>query len=164
MKSTFYLFCMLLCYFFPIYCVYSRYKQDVKSVSFLIGQEQKIILFSMFVMEIFTLFYECSDKTSFVSLVCIYFLYLGLYGLICIPESYSFHYIFAGIAFLAILIYMSYVSFYLQKSFFLRILLSIQYFMVICIFLFFYDSWFFLFEVGYIVTFACFYLVYHFLS
>ena len=170
MKSAFYLASFYCFYVLNIYCVYSRYRDSihrgdhVKSISFLIGQKQKTIFFLTMGMEMSTLLYECSDNTSLFSLISIYFLYLGMYGLICIKESNPVHYIFAGITFVAIFVYMSHAAWYLQKSYILNILLYIQYIIIVCLGLYFFDSSFFLYEVGYLLIFSLFYLVHQWLG
>lgn len=102
------LFCMLLCYSIPLVYVYSNYYSNT-SLSNIICDENitNVIFGSMTMMSVFTLYYEyLSDNIT--SLGIIGLLFIGIYGVILLPECNPLHYVFAVLCFLSILGFMIY--------------------------------------------------------
>ena len=83
---------MILCYLSPILFVYYNYNSNT-SVSNIICDNncKNYILFFMLLMGIGTLLYEFERNDVYSQLfICI--LLFGIYGLICINETYTIHY------------------------------------------------------------------------
>jgi hypothetical protein len=106
-KKHFILLFMLLAYVVPIAYVFFAYGGANHSVSQIICSEscQHIILLSMAVMGWFTLWYEY-ERGDIISMKYISLLLVGLYGLLCLDESYTLHYLFATCVFASILGFM----------------------------------------------------------
>jgi len=97
---------MILCYLLPILFVFYNYNCN-NSLSNIICDAncKQYILFFMFLMGIGTLLYEI-ERNDIYSQIIIGILLIGIYGLIYVNETYTIHYIFAYIVFIAILFFM----------------------------------------------------------
>ena len=117
---------------------------------------------SMGVMGIFTILYEI-HRDEIWSLFAIILLLIGIFGVIFIPEIDNTHYIFAGIAFLSILLFMIYHSFYSKKICSdVKILLYSQIlFAIITIIGVIHDKPIFIFEALFLLNFAVYYFILH---
>lgn len=121
-----------------------------------------VIAMSMGVMGIFTILYEI-HRDEIWSLFTIILLLIGIFGVISIPEIDNTHYIFAGIAFLSILLFMIYHSFYSKKICSdVKILLYSQIlFAIITIIGVIHDKPIFIFEALFLLNFAVYYVILH---
>ena len=117
----------------------------------------------MGVMGIFTLLYEI-HRDEIWSLLAIILLLIGIFGVIFIPETDNTHYIFASTAFLSILLFMIYHTFYSRKICSdVKILLYSQIlFAIITIIGVIHDTPIFLFEVLFLFNFAVYYIYLHY--
>ena len=154
------LICMLLSYSVPILCVYFNYFNN-KSVSNLISDKNcnnRIFIF-MIIMGFFTILYELQREDN-KSLLIISLLLLGIYGIININETNSYHYLFAIIIFLSIISFMIH-HYNVTKCNTLLFLLCIQIITFLMILLLFGKELFFPCQVLYILNFAIYYLYLH---
>jgi hypothetical protein len=154
---------MIGCYLLPILMVCYQYQSN-PSVSNIICDEtcKDSILFFMGLMGLGTLLYEW-ERNDRYSQVCICILLIGLYGLICINETHTMHFVFAFFVFTAILCFMIRHC-YLTDS---NIILSSSLFFQILVLLFVIthmDETIFYPEVIYILNFAFYYLYLHAIS
>ena len=197
MNSTFVLGCMLLAYIFPIAFVYYKYNAQAqetasRSISSIITstepflsfvprsstsaatataappvfQTRHFIALCMLIMAGFTVLYEYQRQRW--SLAAIIVLLCGIFGVIFIPEQNHTHYIFAAVAFFAIVGFMIGHTFHHNKSIDthdnLRMLLYAQIlFMVITVIGVIQDTAIFAIEALFLLNFAIFYLYLHFL-
>ena len=153
---------MIICYLLPIFFVYYNYNSN-NSVSSIICDNncKNYILFFMFLMGIGTLLYEL-ERGDMYSQIIICVLLIGIYGLIYINETQSFHYFFAFLVFIAILFfmirqcYLTHCNRILLTSLCLEILTLI--FIIINI-----NENIFYGEIIYILNFAFYYLYLHFI-
>ena len=97
---------MILCYLSPILFVYYNYNSNT-SVSNIICDNncKNYILFFMLLMGIGTILYEF-ERNDVYSQLFIFILLFGIYGLICMNETYTIHYFFAFLVFISILSFM----------------------------------------------------------
>lgn len=154
------LLCMLLSYSFPICYIYLKYL-DNKSVSSIICNEDnknKILAF-MIIMGIFTILYEMKRHDP-ISLSVIVLLLLGIYGSINVNEKNKFHYLFATIGFLSIIVFMIHHSRKIKNNV-LALSLYIQFMLLFATIIYFGKKAFFTVEVFYILNFAIYYLYLH---
>ena len=154
---------MIGCYILPILIVCYQYQSN-PSISNIICDDtcKDSILFFMGLMGVGTILYEW-ERNDRYSQVCIGILLIGLYGLICINESHSVHYLFAFFVFTAILCFMIRHCYLTTCD---RIL-SISLFFEILILLFILiniNQTIFYPEVIYILNFAFYYLYLHTIS
>lgn len=156
------LLCMCITYMVAIYHVVIHYKEN-GSISNIIGDEKcnQIVLPSMALMGIGTMLYEYNrnDKGCFFF---IFWLLVGIYGVLFFEETTIPHYGFAGLVFSSIIGFMIYNcdkkrDFYLFFMLFFQILFFL--FTVCSHFLF---SHIFYGETFMILQFAVFYLYLHF--
>lgn len=125
MNQTILLTFMLLAYIAPVAFVYYKYNSATvtatgtatKSISSIITSKEPFLDFAplfqtryfiaacMFVMSVFTIFYEYQRQGW--SLCAIIILLVGIFGVIFIPEHDSTHYVFAAAAFFAIVGFMT---------------------------------------------------------
>ena len=103
---------MLISYSAPIFYIYNEYNAETnKSISSIITSDtaRPVILGSMIVMAIFTCMYEYNreiytyDKGYIIS---VFFILIGIFGVICIPESNYIHYIFGATVFFSMIAFM----------------------------------------------------------
>lgn len=165
--SNFLLLMMLLSYLIPIIYIFYYYSsKENQSVSSIINSEkcQKYIFTSMIIMGVFTILYEINRGCNF-SLCFISSILFGIYGVILIKENKKIHYLFAGLVFVGILLFMGmncYKHCYNDKNEFLKLSLYIQF--ILCIVLVVsMDKDIFWFEILLIINFAIFYLYLHYL-
>lgn len=153
------LFCMCISYCIPIIYVYSNYSSN-NSVSSIICNENvtTVILYSMSMMAIFTLYYELL-RNNIISMIFIILLFVGIYGVILIPEHNYVHYIFAFLCFLSILGFMiQYCC--LLHNYILYILTTLIIWVSLWILFTFYENIFYG-EISFLLIFAVFYLYLH---
>jgi len=161
MERNHLLACMLGSYLIPIVIVFILYQNNPSISSIICNDKNKaVILISMIIMGIFTLLYENQRKCQ-LSMYIIVFLLIGIYGVICKPETDANHIIFAYISFVSICIFMIYHC-YATSNKVLYILLALQVALVGCIYL--YPNHFFMMEVGLLFGFAIFYLYLHYIE
>jgi len=122
-----------------------------------------VIATSMGVMGLFTILYELY-RDEIWSLFAIILLLIGIFGVIFIPETDNTHYIFACTAFLSILLFMIYHSFYSKKICSdVKILLYSQIlFAIITIIGVIHDKPIFIFEALFLFNFAVYYIYLHY--
>ncbi len=201
MNQNYILLVMLISYFVPIAFVYYNYNRyGAKSISSIITSEEPLFilnnedggggiinLFStnllqtrhliagcMFIMALFTIFYEYRRCKMYMnsrlwSLFAIIVLLVGIFGVIYIPETNSLHYLFGGAAFIAIIGFMVGHTYYHYGhsghtiSANLRIILYIQIlFMAITLIYLLQGMHIFTIEALFLANFAVFYLYIHF--
>lgn len=135
--SNFLLSMMLLSYSIPIIYVYRNYSYKNESVSSIITSDecQRLILVGMIIMGIFTVLYElnrnivniCAKRYSIIS---IFGVLIGIYGVILIKEEKVIHYIFASLVFLSIIGFMfthcwyNFCNNFLNFSFYIQIVFT----------------------------------------
>ena len=151
---------MIGCYVFPILMVIYQYQSN-PSVSNIICDEtcKNAILFFMGLMGVGTLLYEW-ERNDRYSQVCICVLLIGLYGLICVNESNSIHYVFAFLVFTAILCFMI-RHYYITGNMVLAASLLVQILVLLFVVSNMNETIFYP-EVIYILNFAFYYLYLHF--
>lgn len=154
---------MLIIYLIPILFIYYHFNNNI-SISNIIHDEKckSIILYSMVAFCLLVLLYE-KERNDYYSAIIISLIIIGIFGVIFIEENQNWHYFFASIVFLSILIFMFYhlklyknnkilfILFILQIIFFFLILINIQ-------------KNIFFSEALYILNFALFYIYIHFLD
>ena len=180
MNPTTILTFMLLAYFAPIAFVYYKYNTGVpRSISSIITSQEPFfndiaplfqtryfIAACMFVMSVFTVFYEYQRQGW--SLCAIIILLVGIFGVIFIPEHDSTHYVFAAAAFFAIVGFMTGHTFCAGTATdnihdILRILLYAQFlFMLVTVIGVLQDAAIFAVEALFLANFAVFYLYLHY--
>ena len=161
MNQNYLLLFMIVCYLIPIYYVYFYYECN-HSVSNIICNDnyKKTILFFMLLMGVGTIFYELERNDSFsVILICV--LLLGIYGLICINEHNTIHYVFAFLVFISILVFMIRHC-YLTNNSILSLSLFVEVFLLLYIIMRLNNNMFYG-EVFYILNFAFYYIYLHFI-
>lgn len=191
MNQTTILCIMLLAYVAPVTFVYYKYKLTEqsatcsRSISSIITSEEPffsditalfqtryVIALCMFIMSAFTLLYEyqrCVENLNsrMWSLASIAILLIGIFGVIFIPEHDSTHYVFAGVAFIAIIGFMAGHTFCTGADTdihdILRILLYAQFlFMLVTVMGVLQDTSIFAIESLFLANFAVFYLYLHY--
>ena len=162
MNKNYLLIFMIFCYSIPIFLVCSNYKCN-NSVSNIICDKncKYIILFSMILMGIGTIYYEIV-RADIYSIILISFILVGIYGLIIINEYNKIHYIFATIVFICIFLFMMRHCMLLKCNKILFGSLILQLLLILLIVKNI-DKNIFYSEVFYILNFAFFYLYLHFL-
>ena len=165
-NKNIFLLCMMTTFIFSVFYIYINYSQNNSISSIICNEECKnIILISMIIMSIFTILYELERKDN-ISLLIMIFLLVGLYGVINIKEEKNIHYVFAGIVFISMIVFMVkhlFINNNLTNNNLLFIILLFQAVLLIITFinLNIHNNIFFL-EVFYIVNFAVFYILLHF--
>jgi uncharacterized membrane protein YozB (DUF420 family) len=112
-------------------------------------------------MGVGTVLYEL-DRNDVVSLVLILLLLFGIYGVICIHEENSMHYLFASIVFISILSFM-FRNCQKDKRFILSAQTVAQFFLLVYLVANIRGNIFYG-EVVYIMNFAVYYLYLHFVT
>ncbi len=108
MKLTILLSSMFLSYLLPIGCVgyyYDPEKNDSISSILNMPECQMTILAGMVAMGCFTLWYEW-ERGSIPSFITILFVLIGIYGVILIKENTIIHYLFGGLIFFGMIVFM----------------------------------------------------------
>lgn len=156
---------MLLSYAIPIFLVYTDTNSKTSSVSSIINSTKNnyTILFCMTLMGFFTLLYEYYRNKRF-SLSIVAIILIGIYGVIMINEKNNWHYVFAIITFVFILIFMAFHC-YLTKNILLILLFIIQILLslILCLLLYL-RSHFYKIQVYLIINFAIFFMFLHIIS
>lgn len=159
-----YLLCfMILCYLIPIYYVYYYYNSN-NSVSNIICNEncKYHIIFFMLLMGLGTILYELERGDNF-SMYVICLLLIGIYGLICIDENNTLHYVFAFAVFLSIMGFMVRHCYFFSCNNVLLSSLLLEILLLVFIGVKLNENIFYV-EVIYILNFAFFYLYLHYLQ
>ena len=154
---------MITCYLVPICYVYFTYNSNTSVSNIICNDDCKhYILFFMLLMGIGTLLYEFERNDTY-SQIAISILLIGIYGLIYVNEKNKIHYIFAGLAFMAILFFMIRHCYVIGCN---SILLSslILEILVLFIILSNINENIFYGEIVYILNFAFYYLYLHFIE
>ena len=154
---------MILCYLSPILFVYYNYNSNT-SVSNIICDNncKNYILFFMLLMGIGTLLYEFERNDVYSQLfICI--LLFGIYGLICINETYTIHYFFAFLVFISILSFMIRHCYLTDCDNILLSSLCLEFLMLFFIIIHINENIFYG-EIIYILNFAFYYLYLHFIQ
>ena len=121
---------MCIAYGITIYFVYKAYINNYSISSIVCDNEcNKFIITSMSIMCFFTMLYELYRNESYVTLLSIMFLIIGIMGVLHSNEKEMRHFIYATIVFVSILVFMFYMSYIynyliLQISFYLQITLT----------------------------------------
>jgi hypothetical protein len=154
---------MILCYLSPILFVYYNYNSNT-SVSNIICDNncKNYILFFMILMGIGTLLYEF-ERNDVYSQLFIFILLFGIYGLICINETYTIHYFFAFLVFISILSFMIRHCYSKHCDSILLSSLCFEFFMFFFIMIHINENIFYG-EIIYILNFAFYYLYLHFIQ
>ena len=185
MNQTILLTFMLLAYIAPVAFVYYKYNSatvtatGTRSISSIITSHEPFLDFAplfqtryfisacMFVMSVFTIFYEYQRQGW--SLCAIIILLVGIFGVIYVPEHDPTHYVFAAAAFFAITGFMTGHTFCVSISAdadirdILRILLYAQFlFMLVTVIGVLQDAAIFAIEALFLANFAVFYLYLHY--
>jgi hypothetical protein len=151
---------LVLCYLVLTYYVYSNYNSNSSVSNIVCNSTCKYnILFFMFLMGIGTVLYEL-QRNDLYSIICICIILFGIFGLVCVNETNTLHYMFASFVFIAILGFMARYC-YLTNN---KILISSFVFEII-LFVFVLQNInesIFWWEIAYIMNFACYYLYLHF--
>jgi len=154
---------MILCYLLPIMFVCYYYTSN-NSVSNVICDNKckHYILVFMFLMGIGTILYELerNDKYSQI-IICL--LLIGIYGLIYFNETYTIHYYFAFLVFIAILFFMIRHCYLTNFNLILMSSLYLEFFTLFYILTNINDNIFYG-EIIYILNFAFYYLYLHFIQ
>ena len=153
---------MIMVYLIPIIYVYCNFR-DNKSVSSIICDDKcrGNILFFMGIMGLLTIIYELERKDN-VTFLLIISLLVGIYGVMRTEESGKIHYIYAGIVFLSIFVFMA-RNCWQNGCFFLYFLLFIQFLMLISTIININNDIFYQ-EVLFLLNFAIFYLYLHYIG
>ena len=154
---------MITCYLVPICYVYFTYNSNTSVSNIICNDDCKhYILFFMLLMGIGTLLYEFERNDTY-SKIAIGILLIGIYGLIYVNETNTMHYIFASLAFMAILFFMIRHCYVIGCN---SILLSslILEILVLFIILSNINENIFYGEIVYILNFAFYYLYLHFIE
>jgi hypothetical protein len=160
--NNFLLFLMLSFYLFPIIYVYMYYDNNPSISNIISNDDSKyIILFFMILMGITTILYEYK-RNDIYSIVIISILLVSIYILIYFTEDHIFHYIFASIAFISILLFMirHCRRECNQNCYILYMLLFIQVLLLLLLIIN-KDDTIFLYETLYLLNFAIFYFYIH---
>ncbi len=155
---------LLLMIFFYISCyIYIGSSKGANSISSLICDEDKkyIIMALMSFMGLFTLMYEILRK-DYITLILIYLILFGIFGLLNFNEEHIEHYIYAGLVFISILLFM-YRILYIYGPYIVLIISLVIQLILLYILSKFNDNILYV-ELGYILNFAFFYLYTHFLD
>ena len=154
---------MILCYLLPIMIVYYNYTSN-NSVSNIICNNncKHYILFFMFLMGIGTLLYEL-ERNDIYSQIIICVLLIGIYGLVYVNESYTLHYYFASMVFIAIIIFMIRQCYLTDCNVILLSSLCLEIITLIFIIININKNIFYG-EIIYILNFALYYLYLHFIQ
>jgi len=158
-----YLSCMIICYIIPILIISYIYNENPTLSNILCNNKCQSQTFIGFLIAffIFTILYE-NERNDPFSLYYILVLIASIIGLIYYDESNTVHYIFAGIAFIAILSFMIY-HIPQSKSPLLHysLILQIGLFIYILFHVYYREPIIFRSEVLYIANFAAYYLILH---
>jgi membrane-bound ClpP family serine protease len=156
---------MVLSYLLPIGCVGYHYQSEKNnSVSSVLNMPecQMPILLGMISMGTFTLWYEW-ERGSLLSFLTILSVLIGIYGVILIEENTVVHYVFGGLIFFGMILFM---VIHCSKSptifgsiFVIHIILSI-----ILIIQCFCNTDIFVSEVALVMSFAIYYLYLHYVE
>ena len=162
MDKNILLFIMIFFYLLPIYYVYLNYNSN-KSVSNIICDDncKNYILFFMVFMGIFTLLYELERNDNY-SILLVGILLIGIYGLICVNETNTIHYVFAILVFIVILLFMFWHCYLTDCNIILLFSLFLEIFILLIIIMNIFGDIFYA-EIIYILNFAFYYLSLHFI-
>jgi hypothetical membrane protein len=165
MSKNLLLLIALVIYLIPIIYIYIFYDNN-NSISSIISDEKSkyIILFFMLLMGLAIILYE-HNRNNIYSLVTISILLLSIYGLIYFNEGHVYHCIFSCIAFFSIILFMCIIciNINIKNSNILPILLLIEIILFIFILKEYNNGSIFLYETFYLLNFAIFYLLVHFI-
>jgi hypothetical protein len=152
---------MILIYMYVIYKVYTFYTITDGSISSIIKNEEcnQVVFVNMILMGIVTLFYELLRYDIF-SFISIYFLLIGIYGVIIYEHTYAIHFVYCFIVFISILVFM-YNHCYKKNHTILYLLLYLQQILCASIFL---QSNIMNCEIYLLANFAVFYIYLHFID
>jgi hypothetical protein len=152
---------MILIYIYVIYKVSSYYITTDGSISSIIKNEEcnQIVFVNMIFMGIVTLFYELLryDICSFIS---IFFLLIGIYGVIIYEHTNIIHFVYSFIVFISILVFM-YNHCYIKNHIILYLLLYLQQILCAAVFL---QTNIMSCEIYLLGNFAIFYIYLHFID
>ena len=152
---------MILIYIYVIYNVYTYYSISDGSISSIIKNKDcnQVVFVNMFLMGIITIFYEFfrCDICSFIS---IFFLLIGIYGVIIYEHTIKIHYLYCFIVFISILVFM-YNHCYKKNHIILYLLLCIQ--QILCLITFL-QSNIINCEIYLLANFAVYYIYLHFID
>lgn len=185
MNQTILLTFMIFAYIAPVAFVYYKYNSatvtatGTRSISSIITSHEPFLDFAplfqtryfisacMFVMSVFTIFYEYQRQGW--SLCAIIILLVGIFGVIYVPEHDPIHYVFAATTFFAIVGFMTGHTFCASANTdtdirdILRILLYAQFlFMLVTVIGVLQDAAIFAIEALFLANFAVFYLYLHY--
>ena len=160
MNKNILLFLMIIAYSIPISYVCFYYNCNC-SITHIISDNIVIFVFMIF-MGLFTILYEI-ERNDFYSLFFISLLLIGIYGVILYNSNHSFHYYFAYLCFISMLLFMIYNSFVIYDSF-LFLLLLLECILLILLFIKYNNDEFIHIESVYITLFAIFYIYLHVIS
>ena len=154
---------MIACYLVPISLVIYNYQSN-PSVSNLICDDtcKNTITYVMVLMGGGAVLYEW-ERGDPVSMVIIAILLVGIYGLIRITETDPTHFVFAYLAFAAIMVFMARHSYLHRNNWVLWSSLGVEILALLVIVAYMNTNNIFLGEIVYILNFAFFYLYLHFL-
>jgi hypothetical protein len=154
---------MILCYLLPILLVFYNYNCN-NSLSNIICDTncKQYILFFMFLMGIGTLLYEI-ERNDIYSQIIIGILLIGIYGLIYVNETYTIHYFFAYVVFIAIVFFMIRHCYLTDCNIILLLSLCFGIFTLLHIVINMNQKIFYC-EIVYILNFAFFYIYLHFIQ
>lgn len=153
---------MILCYLSPIMLVYYNYTSNSSVSNIICNNNCKYyIMFCMVFMGIGTILYE-SERDDKYSQIIMCALLFGIYGLIYINETYTIHYLFAAVVFIAILFFMGRHCYLHNCDIILLLTLWLEILTLFFIIINFNDDIFYG-EIVYILNFAFFYLYLHFI-
>lgn len=161
MNKNILLSCMIGLYLLPILYVLFSYNLTNHSICSIICNDtaKYYIFFFMGLMGIFSLLYEI-ERDDIFSIIFIYEIVIGIYGIILINETYAIHYVFAFIIFLSILFFMI-RQYFLVGNTILLISLIFQFITLLYIIKNIYKNIFYG-EIIYVLNFAFYYLYLHF--
>jgi len=152
---------MITIYLYVIYNVYNYYTINDGSISSIIKNEEcnKIVFTNMTIMSIITIFYELLRYDIF-SFFSIFFVLVGIYGVIIYEHTNSIHFVYCFIVFISILVFM-YNHCYKKKHVLLYLSLYIQQILCAAVFL---QTNIINCEIYLLANFAFFYIYLHFVK
>ena len=152
---------MIFVYTYVIYKVNTFYSINDGSISSILKNEDcnKVVFFYMILMCTITIFYELFrfDICSFISM---FFLIIGIYGVIAYDHNNTIHFVYCFIVFIGILVFM-YNHCYKKNHIILYLSLYIQEILCAAIFL---QSNILNCEIYLLANFAFFYIFLHFIE
>jgi len=151
---------MVASYSIPIFICFFAYSYNASISNIICNEHYKyIILISMVYMGFFTLLYEL-ERYDIISFGTMILALINIYGLIYVNECNYLHYIFAGVVFLSILIFMANQC-YLTNS--IPLIYSFIFEIILFLLIVFYiSSGIFLYECLFLLNFDFFYVYLHF--